>query len=157
MKCIYQPISGGASSLTMSEKPRPMSPADEDEEKGYERKALKVHGIKLFALAFSTLGIIYSDIGAFPYQRNPGLISGRTGTSPLYVLNGIWPASGPVPPEEDIIGGLSAIIWSLTLLPLLKYVCRPSRLNSSAHGVDRWSSRWNSVQEKARAARLHSS
>lgn len=83
-----------------------MSPADEDEEKGYERKALKVHGIKLFALAFSTLGIIYSDIG----------------TSPLYVLNGIWPASGPVPPEEDIIGGLSAIIWSLTLLPLLKYV-----------------------------------
>lgn len=51
-------------------------------------------------------GIIYSDIG----------------TSPLYVLNGIWPAAGPVPPAEDVIGGISAIIWSLTLLPLVKYV-----------------------------------
>ena len=30
--------------------------------------------------------------------------------------------SGPVPSEEDIIGGISAIVWSLTLLPLLKYV-----------------------------------
>ena len=52
------------------------------------------------------IGIIYSDIG----------------TSPLYVLNGIWPAAGPVPSKEDIIGGVSAIIWSLTLLPLCKYV-----------------------------------
>src|SRR6266852_5033258 len=51
-------------------------------------------------------GIIYSDIG----------------TSPLYVLNGIWPSSGGVPSKEDIIGGVSAIVWSLTLLPLIKYV-----------------------------------
>jgi hypothetical protein len=55
---------------------------------------------------FLFIGIIYSDIG----------------TSPLYVLNGIWPVSGPVPSKEDIIGGVSAIVWSLTLLPLLKYV-----------------------------------
>lgn len=54
------------------------------------------------------LGIIYSDIG----------------TSPLYVLNGIWPATGPVPSEEDVIGGVSAIIWSISLLPLIKYVRR---------------------------------
>jgi KUP system potassium uptake protein len=27
-----------------------------------------------------------------------------------------------MPSEEDIIGGISAIIWALTLLPLLKYV-----------------------------------
>ena len=51
-------------------------------------------------------GIIYSDIG----------------TSPLYTLNGVWPSSGPVPSKEDVIGGLSAIIWALTLLPLIKYV-----------------------------------
>jgi len=37
----------------------------EDEEKGYERKQLKLGGFKLFAMAFSTLGIIYSDIGGF--------------------------------------------------------------------------------------------
>lgn len=52
------------------------------------------------------LGIIYSDIG----------------TSPLYVLNGIWPSQGPTPSKEDVIGGISAIVWSLTLMPLLKYV-----------------------------------
>ncbi|KIP07228.1 hypothetical protein PHLGIDRAFT_118284 [Phlebiopsis gigantea 11061_1 CR5-6] len=57
-------------------------------------------------LAFQTLGIIYSDIG----------------TSPLYTLNGLWPATGPVPSKEDVIGGVSAIIWALTLLPLCKYV-----------------------------------
>ena len=72
----------------------------------YERRALKVGGSKLFLLAFSTLGIIYSDIG----------------TSPLYVLNGIWSSSGDAPSEEDIIGGISAIIWALTILPLVKYV-----------------------------------
>ncbi|KAG8907580.1 hypothetical protein FRB99_003504 [Tulasnella sp. 403] len=71
-----------------------------------QRRALHLGGTALIALSFQTLGIIYSDIG----------------TSPLYVLNGIWSPSGPVPSEEDIIGGVSAIIWSLTLVPLLKYV-----------------------------------
>ncbi|KAF9481220.1 potassium transporter [Pholiota conissans] len=70
-----------------------------------KRTAVSLSGLPLFALAFQTLGIIYSDIG----------------TSPLYVLNGIWPSSNPPPSTEDIIGGLSAIIWSLTLLPLIKY------------------------------------
>ncbi|KAJ4482322.1 potassium transporter [Lentinula aciculospora] len=77
-------------------------------ESGVSRKrtALKVHGAALASLSFQCLGIIYSDIG----------------TSPLYVLNGIWPSSGPVPSQEDVIGGVSAIVWSLTLLPLIKYV-----------------------------------
>ncbi|PAV24186.1 potassium transporter [Pyrrhoderma noxium] len=72
----------------------------------YVRRAPKLTGFMLFATAFQTIGIIYSDIG----------------TSPLYTLNGIWPADGPFPSKEDIIGGVSAIIWSLTLVPLLKYV-----------------------------------
>jgi len=70
------------------------------------RSPFDARGLGLLSLSFQTLGIIYSDIG----------------TSPLYVLNGIWPATGQVPSEEDVVGGLSAIIWSLTLLPLLKYV-----------------------------------
>jgi hypothetical protein len=32
-------------------------------EKGYARKALKLGGSQLALLAFSTLGVIYSDIG----------------------------------------------------------------------------------------------
>ncbi|KAF9561755.1 potassium transporter [Agrocybe pediades] len=74
--------------------------------RGTTRTAVRLTGLPLLVLTFQTLGIIYSDIG----------------TSPLYVLNGIWPSSGPVPSKEDIIGGISAIVWSLTLLPLLKYV-----------------------------------
>jgi KUP system potassium uptake protein len=70
------------------------------------RSAVTLHGFPLVVLTFQTLGIIYSDIG----------------TSPLYVLNGLWPASGDVPSEENIIGGISAIIWFLTILPLIKYV-----------------------------------
>ncbi|KAL4246799.1 Potassium transporter [Abortiporus biennis] len=83
-----------------------MSSAAENGHEPPTRTALKVSGLALLTLSFQSLGIIYSDIG----------------TSPLYVLNGIWPASGPVPSKEDVIGGLSAIIWSLTLIPLLKYV-----------------------------------
>ncbi|KIP04939.1 hypothetical protein PHLGIDRAFT_92762 [Phlebiopsis gigantea 11061_1 CR5-6] len=71
-----------------------------------KRSAVEVRGWSLLVLTFQTLGIIYSDIG----------------TSPLYVLNGIWSPTGPVPSREDVIGGLSAIVWSLTLLPLCKYV-----------------------------------
>ncbi|KAF8195376.1 potassium transporter [Pholiota molesta] len=70
-----------------------------------KRTAIQLAGLPLLRLAFQTLGIIYSDIG----------------TSPLYVLNGIWPSTGPLPSHEDIIGGISAIIWAITLLPLLKY------------------------------------
>ena len=52
----------------------------------------------------------------------PGVIYSDIGTSPLYVLNGIWPATEPAPSKEDVIGGISAIVWSMSLLPLLKYV-----------------------------------
>ncbi|KAJ7486154.1 potassium transporter [Mycena galericulata] len=71
-----------------------------------KRTAVKLSGFALLALSFQTLGIIYSDIG----------------TSPLYVLNGIWSSSGPPPSKEDVLGGVSAIVWALTLAPLIKYV-----------------------------------
>lgn len=76
-------------------------------EKGQlKRTAVTFGGMRLAWLTFQSLGIIYSDIG----------------TSPLYTLNSIWPSSAPAPSTEDIIGGLSALIWSLTLIPLTKYV-----------------------------------
>ena len=40
-----------------------------------------------------------------------------------YTLNGIWPPDKPAPSEEDVIGGVSAIIWAIIILPLFKYVC----------------------------------
>ncbi|ESK88352.1 hypothetical protein Moror_14785 [Moniliophthora roreri MCA 2997] len=71
-----------------------------------KRTEVKKSGFGLALLSFQTLGIVYSDLG----------------TSPLYVLNGIWHADGDVPPPDDVIGGVSAIIWAVTLLPLIKYV-----------------------------------
>ena len=61
--------------------------------------------VALFSLmCFRTLGIIYGDIG----------------TSPLYVLNGIF-GNVQAPSVEDTVGAISAIVWSLTLVPLVKY------------------------------------
>lgn len=37
-------------------------------------------------------------------------------------MNGLWSAAGPVPSAEDVIGGISAIVWALTIIPLIKYV-----------------------------------
>jgi K+ transporter len=58
--------------------------------------------------------------------------TGDIGTSPLYVFTGytsqafllltyrIFPNStGPAP--EDVVGAASCIVWSLTLVPLIKY------------------------------------
>lgn len=89
------------------------------------RTPLDVKGLALIALSFQTLGIyppIVLLILCLTSFAVPGIIYSDIGTSPLYVLNGIWPANGPAPSEEDVIGGISAIIWSLTILPLIKYV-----------------------------------
>ena len=56
-----------------------------------------------------------TDIVLTPSTCLPGL------SAPLYVLNGIFPPTGPVPSDEDVIGAISAIVWTLTLLPLIKY------------------------------------
>ncbi|KAF8318168.1 potassium transporter [Clavulina sp. PMI_390] len=74
-----------------------------DEDGKLSRRPAVLSGASLAFLSFSTLGVIYSDIGT------------------SYTLNGIWPSSGPAPSVDDVIGGCSAIIWSLFLLPVLKY------------------------------------
>lgn len=55
-------------------------------------------------LAFQSIGVVYGDIG----------------TSPLYVFASTF--ADRVPSNDDIVGALSLIIYSLTLFPLVKYV-----------------------------------
>ncbi|XP_042043426.1 potassium transporter 11-like isoform X1 [Salvia splendens] len=64
----------------------------------------KFSTLLLLRLAFQSLGVVYGDLG----------------TSPLYVFYNTFPDG--VDDTEDIIGALSLIIYSLTLIPLLKYV-----------------------------------
>eukprot|EP00252_Welwitschia_mirabilis_P007841 TRINITY_DN1955_c0_g1_i2.p1 TRINITY_DN1955_c0_g1~~TRINITY_DN1955_c0_g1_i2.p1 ORF type:complete len:277 (+),score=40.36 TRINITY_DN1955_c0_g1_i2:2-832(+) len=67
-------------------------------------------------LAFQSLGVVYGDLS----------------TSPLYVFNNIFPSD--FPDYEDVMGALSLIIYSLTLIPLIKYVFVVMRANDNGEG-----------------------
>ena len=87
------------------------------------RRPVRVSGWALALLSFQTIGTLSPFLLTTHYDVcHSGIIYSDIGTSPLYVLNGIWPTTGPVPPKDDVIGAISAIVWSLTLLPLCKYV-----------------------------------
>uniref|UniRef100_A0A0E0KV50 Potassium transporter n=1 Tax=Oryza punctata TaxID=4537 RepID=A0A0E0KV50_ORYPU len=62
----------------------------------------KFSSVLLLRLAFQSLGVVFGDLG----------------TSPLYVFYNAFPHG--VDDEEDVIGALSLIIYTLTLIPLLK-------------------------------------
>jgi len=69
-----------------------------------------------FAGLIIALGIIYGDIG----------------TSPLYVFNAI--INGKTIGEDLILGGLSCIIWTLTLQTTVKYVILTLRADNRGEG-----------------------
>ncbi|KAL3521605.1 hypothetical protein ACH5RR_019754 [Cinchona calisaya] len=66
-------------------------------------------------LAYQSLGIVYGDIG----------------TSPLYVLSSVGLKN---PTEEDMLGILSLIFWTLTIIPLVKYVFIVLRADDHGEG-----------------------
>ncbi|CAI0401562.1 unnamed protein product [Linum tenue] len=70
----------------------------------------------LVLLAFQSLGIVYGDLG----------------TSPLYVFYNIFPDG--IKDPEDVVGALSFIIYSLALIPLVKYLFIVSRATDNGQG-----------------------
>ncbi|XP_056163465.1 potassium transporter 10-like isoform X1 [Syzygium oleosum] len=76
----------------------------------------KISTLLLLRLAFQSLGVVFGDLG----------------TSPLYVFYNTFPNG--VNDPEDVIGALSVIIYSLTLIPLIKYIFIVSRANDSGQG-----------------------
>ncbi|KAI5667452.1 hypothetical protein M9H77_17305 [Catharanthus roseus] len=90
-----------------------------DEEAGKLRnmyREKKFSALLLLRLAFQSLGVVYGDLG----------------TSPLYVFYNTFPHG--IQDPEDVIGALSLIIYSLTLIPLLKYVFIVCRANDNGQG-----------------------
>ncbi|KAK2967132.1 hypothetical protein RJ640_006841 [Escallonia rubra] len=90
-----------------------------DEEAGRLRNMYsekKFSAMLLLRLAFQSLGVVYGDLG----------------TSPLYVFYNVFPNG--IGDTEDVIGALSLIIYSLTLIPLLKYVFIVCRANDNGQG-----------------------
>lgn len=68
---------------------------------------LKSHYTKLFVLAYQSFGVVYGDLSISPLYVYKSAFSGR-----LYGFQD----------EETIFGLYSLTFWTLTLIPLLKYV-----------------------------------
>lgn len=68
-------------------------------------------------LAFQTIGFVYGDMG----------------TSPLYVYSSAF-SELDIGGSPDILGALSIIIYTLTLIPLIKYILVVLRANSNGEG-----------------------
>ncbi|KAL5795543.1 hypothetical protein ACOSQ2_000363 [Xanthoceras sorbifolium] len=81
-----------------------------------------VHGSKvvkwsvILQLAFQSIGIVYGDIG----------------TSPLYVYASTF--TNGIHHVDDILGVLSLILYTITLIPLIKYVFIVLRANDNGDG-----------------------
>ncbi|XP_027355875.1 potassium transporter 7 [Abrus precatorius] len=60
---------------------------------------------KKIVLAFQTLGVVFGDVG----------------TSPLYTFSVMF-RKAPINGNEDILGALSLVLYTLILIPLVKYV-----------------------------------
>ncbi len=61
-----------------------------------------------------------------------GIIYGDIGTSPLYVFSAI--VNGRIISEDLILGGLSCIIWTLTLQTTMKYVILTLKADNRGEG-----------------------
>jgi K+ transporter len=67
-------------------------------------------------LAFQSIGVVYGDIG----------------TSPLYVYSSTFPDGIRHP--DDLLGVLSLILYTLILIPMLKYVFVVLHANDDGDG-----------------------
>ncbi|KAI4221389.1 MAG: hypothetical protein LQ349_007851 [Xanthoria aureola] len=79
------------------------------------RKKQVFKGRYLFWLAYQSVGVIYGDIG----------------TSPLYVYSSTFSSD---PSYDDLLGALSLIIWTVTLMVSIKYVLIVLRADDEGEG-----------------------
>ncbi|KAK3417903.1 potassium transporter 19 [Eucalyptus grandis] len=70
----------------------------------------------IIKLAIQSIGVVYGDIG----------------TSPLYVMTGVFPNG--IKNEEDILGALSLIFYSMILIYMIKYVFIVLSANDNGDG-----------------------
>ena len=78
------------------------------------------HKTGFWALTLGSVGVVYGDIG----------------TSPLYALREgvLAAAAGQTAQREDVIGILSLMLWSLTIIVTLKYVFILLRADNNGEG-----------------------
>jgi KUP system potassium uptake protein len=69
----------------------------------------------MLVLAYQSVGVIYGDIG----------------TSPLYVFSSTFTEP---PKRADLLGALSLILWSLTMMVTVKYILIILRADNDGEG-----------------------
>jgi KUP system potassium uptake protein len=96
-------------------------------------------GKLLWWLSYQSIGVIYGDIG----------------TSPLYVYSSTFKEA---PDHKDLIGVLSIILWSLTMMVTVKYILIILHADNDGEGgtFSTYSllSRYVSVSDSLRACSL---
>jgi len=73
---------------------------------------------KKIVLAFQTLGVVFGDVG----------------TSPLYTFSVMF-KKAPINENEDILGALSLVLYTLILIPLVKYILVVLWANDNGEGI----------------------
>ncbi len=95
--------------------PPPAPPA----RKSTAPQEVHAHGGSVYKLALAALGVVYGDIG----------------TSPLYALKEcVTPPHGVDPTPENVLGLLSLIFWSITLVVVVKYLVFVVRADNQGEG-----------------------
>lgn len=69
-------------------------------------------------LAFQTLSVVFGDVG----------------TSPLYTFSVMF-SKAPVKGNEDVLGALSLVLYTLILISLIKYVLIVLWANDDGEGI----------------------
>lgn len=69
-------------------------------------------------LALQTLGVVFGDVG----------------TSPLYTFSVMF-SKAPINGDEDVLGALSLVLYTLILIPLVKYVLVVLWANDDGEGT----------------------
>ncbi len=105
-----------------NEKAKAGEKAAPSESKPSESKPVHAHSHgptgRIGGLVFSAIGVVFGDIG----------------TSPLYTLRECLSGRAGAPVEADVLGVLSLIIWSLTLVVTVKYLLFIMRANNRGEG-----------------------
>ncbi|VAI78414.1 unnamed protein product [Triticum turgidum subsp. durum] len=95
----------------------PGTPPESTGRRGEGRKRLPWR--MTLSLAYQSLGVVYGDLS----------------TSPLYVYKAAFADDiQHSETNEEILGVLSFVFWTLTLVPLLKYVCVVLRADDNGEG-----------------------
>jgi KUP system potassium uptake protein len=112
---VWRLISG--SSASRSSKTRPVPSVSRSAAHASDQEM--THTSSLGILTLSAIGVVYGDIG----------------TSPLYALRECFHGEhGVAPTHDNVLGVLSLIFWSLTLIISIKYILFVMRADNNGEG-----------------------